>query len=147
MIFAVGMLIIVLIASRVPFIQLIMKRILGQDESGYNAIAGRSVHWQRTVQSLSGLQLFFGVGPKDFHVDGFITGLNEIIYYYGYVGLGLMIVSILDSMIKRFKEKSWYGILCIVYLGLVISSDVVGFIMLTFWFSLFASRNYEENYL
>lgn len=145
-IFAVGMLIVVIIASKVPFIQLTTKRIFSQDESGYNAIAGRSVHWQHTVQTLSGLQLFFGVGPKDFRVTGFITGLNEIIYYYGYVGLGLMLISILDPMIKRFKEKSWHGILCIVYLGLIITSDVVGFIMLTFWFSLFASQNIKENY-
>jgi hypothetical protein len=144
-IFAVVLLIVVFTASKVPFIQMILKRVFSQDESGYNAIAGRSVHWEHTVQNLSGLQLFFGVGPKDFRIKGFITGLNEIIYYYGYVGLGLMIVSILDSMIKRFKEKSWYGILCIVYLGLIITSDVVGFIMLTFWFSLFASQNFKEN--
>ena len=147
LIFGVGMLIVGIIVSQVPIIQSAVNRIFGQDDTGYNAIAGRSVHWEATVQQLSGINIFFGVGPKDYRVKGFITGLNEIIYYYGYVGLGIMAVAIIDSMIKRFKDRSWNAVICIVYIALLAASDVVGFIMISFWFSLFSALSVKEESL
>ena len=139
LILGIGMLIVGILVSKVPFIKSATNRVFSQDDTGYNAVAGRSVHWEETVSKLAGLQLLFGVGPKDYRITGFITGLNEIIYYYGYIGLGLMIVTVLDSMIKRFKDKSWNGILCLVYFALLAASDVVGFILISFWFSLFSA--------
>ena len=74
-----------------------------------------------------------------------MTGLNEIIYYYGYFGLVLMVLSLLSSLYKSIQCKSWNGILCIVYAALVASSDVVGFIMIAFWFSIISiQRNRKE---
>lgn len=147
LILGLGMLIVGIIVSRVPVIQSAVNRVFGRDDTGYNAVAGRSVHWDATVKQLSGLNIFFGVGPRDYRVKGFITGLNEIIYYYGYAGLGIMAVSIIDSMIKRFKDRSWNAILCLVYFALLAASDVVGFIMISFWFSLFSALSVKEESL
>ena len=131
---------VLLIASRIPLIQNTWQRVFGNDVGEYNAVRGRSVHWEDTVGSLQGMQALWGVGPKNNRIAGFITGANEIIYYYGYFGLGLLVLSLIALIFKSTKEDidsmKWTIILCGIYFALFWASDIVGFISIAFWFSV-----------
>ena len=141
----VSLVLLMIVVSRVSYVQLALQRVFSTDSSGYNAISGRTAKWSSTVGSLSFNRLILGIGPKINKISGFMTGLNEILYYYGIVGLILLIVSIFTFFIERIKEKDWRFVLCVVYLGLIMSSDVVGFIILAFWYSLIASKRNNVN--
>ena len=128
------------VALQIPMVKMSLDRVFATDSSGYNAVDGRSVHWDSTVGSLRGSNLIWGVGPKFHRIQGFITGLNEIIYYYGYLGITLMYLGLLYPAIYNLTGNIVISVLCVVYGVLITTSDVVGFINITFWLSLTSHR-------
>ena len=132
--------IVILIGAKVSTVKYSLSRIFTSDSTGYNAVKGRSVHWSETVDTLTGIYKAFGIGPIVNHINGFLTGANEIIYYYGYFGVFLLIISLVSQVIKAIKQP-FYDIEMLVlfsvcYFALFLAADVVGFISLTFWFSI-----------
>lgn len=124
-----------LLLSQLEPIQLALKRVFS-DVSGYNAVSGRSLYWNATVKTLKGRQVLWGVGPSHDYSSVFLTGLNQVIYSYGYIGIGVLVLSLIQLFVANIKVNVFGKLVCIVYTALLLASDVVGFIMLSFWFSL-----------
>lgn len=125
---------------QIPFFQTALLRVFG-DVDGYNAVDGRSVLWEVTVGTMQGRELLWGVGRNYQNDLGFMTGLNTVLYRFGWIGLALNAFAWLSLTINRLKSNYFQLATAIIYAGLFFSSDIVGFISIAFWYSVVASND------
>jgi hypothetical protein len=67
--------------------------------SEYNAVLGRTLYWKVYITPLSGNSLLWGMGFAALP-DVYFTGLMEILFCYGLVGVGLFYLTVIGIIIK-----------------------------------------------
>lgn len=133
---AVGV-IVFFVLMRFSFFYNAVRRIFGEVD-GYNAIWGRTLFWDSTIGQMSGNDLAWGYGSSMLP-SKYMTGLMEVIYCYGYVGLGLLGFTILCSGIQN-RQNRMSVFLCVAYAGLMTIANLYSFISLTFWLTVIGSE-------
>jgi len=111
-----------------------IQRIFGEVD-GYNAISGRLFWWDTYFSRLSTHDWIFGLGYSA--LPGvYFTGFMEIVYASGIIGLILLSMAIMNCI---RHTKGFHLFLCIIFFGLLFSSDLTSFFYMIFWFSLIYS--------
>lgn len=120
------------------FFSLALQRIFGEVD-GYNAIWGRTLFWDAYIGGLEGSEVLFGRGIINLP-EGYMTGLMEVIYCYGYAGAGLMLLVFVYLFIR--SKDNMARCICVIYCCLMCIGNLLGFLVLSFWLCLtIASAN------
>lgn len=130
---ALGIVAVSVVGIRLPVIGTAVQRIVGKVD-GYNAIWGRTLFYKSIVGRLKGNELLWGKGNLDLP-DVYMTGHMQIVRCYGYIGLALLVATVLMSAIISGKNRfAW----CIsfIYIGLLFVANNVGFIGICFWIGM-----------
>lgn len=127
---------------RFGFFSNAIQRIFGEVD-GYNAIWGRTLFWNSTIGQMSGDNLIWRYGSSMLP-SNYMTGLMEVIYFYGYVGLVLLGFALLCAGIQNRKNRMSVG-LCFAYEGLIVIANLFRFISLTLWLSVIGSEQLVVN--
>lgn len=114
---------------QIPFFRLAVERVLGQVD-GYNAIWGRTLFWDTYIGSMSRQELIVGKGVSNLP-DGYMTGLMEVIYCYGYLGVGIMLLVFIYMFIRG--KDNFSRSMCVIYCSLMCVANLFGFLSLSFW--------------
>jgi hypothetical protein len=100
--------------------------------SEYNAIWGRTLFWKKYIAPLNGSSLVWGMGFSALPAVYF-TGLMEILFCYGYVGVGLFYFAVIRIIINTFGFARWVAI---VVGGLMPIANLSSFLSFIYFFGI-----------
>lgn len=126
---------------QVPFFALSVQRIFGEVD-GYNAIEGRTWLWEGYIGAMSAGEKIIGRGVSNIP-EGYMTGVMHMIYCYGYIGLSLLVSVYVYLFIKTRSTVS--RCLCVMYIGMLMVANLVGYIYLMFWICIIVSTRRKTN--
>lgn len=129
--------IVAVLLMRIPFIQVALQRVFG-DVDGYNAIWGRTLYWDRFIDTMSPINKIFGYGYGSRPAE-YMTGVMILIYCYGYVGVAILLSSLI--YIAKVNKSFFVFFLIGMYVALMNVANLFGFISLVFWYSLVISSS------
>lgn len=109
-----------------------LQRVFGEVD-GYNAIWGRTLFWDQYIGSMKGSELWIGKGVIEMPED-YMTGLMELIYCYGYVGVAFLFAVFVYLFAKGHNNMT--RCLCVMYCGLMFIANIFSFLPMTFWMSI-----------
>ncbi len=132
--------VVAFLLMRIPFVQTALQRVVG-DVDGYNAIWGRTLYWDQFIGTMSPIKKFFGYGYWNRPTE-YMTGAMLLIYCYGYVGVALLLCSLI--YIAKVNKNFFVYFLIGMYVALMNVANLFGFISLVFWYSLAISSSSEE---
>lgn len=122
-----------LILSRFSFFNNALNRVFSADDQGYNAVKGRTGHWEEAIRTLRGNALFWGYGgQKDF--GEYLTTLPDTIYRYGLIGLFLQLLIFIYMMFKRINNYVWCS--TVVFLGLFCAAHLTSTCLQLFYYTI-----------
>ena len=128
-------LVTIALLSQVSFIQSSFARFSGGyfgSSSEYNSIWGRTLYWGIYITPLTGNSLLWGMGFTALP-DVYFTGLMEILYCYGLVGVGLFYLTVALIIIKT----SGFGrYVAIAVGGLMLIANLSCFLSFIFFFGM-----------
>jgi hypothetical protein len=126
---------VIIILMQIPLVNGIVQRIIATDDSGYNAIDGRLIFWDRYIGHMTPDEMVYGLGKSiDTVTSDYMTGLMSTIYQFGVVGVVLNAIVIL---LLAFHGKHNVTICSgIVFVALFCFANVTGFIRMIFWLCL-----------
>ena len=127
-----GMLTAVCILYQFEFFRSALQRIFSPvqySQSNYNAIWGRTLHWNTYISPMGGKDLLLGYGY--IHLpDIYFTGLMELIYCSGILGIILYYFAMIKTAIcYRGIPRLVAGILC----GLMLVANSTSIIWMTYY--------------
>lgn len=127
--------ILVFISLQIPIVKFTISRIITKDNMEYNAISGRLFWWNTYIANLSGENLISGLGISN-TPQVYFTGIMELIYCYGIIGLFFFYLIICKFCFVRNKEVRFYSLMMGI---LMIFANLVGFISFIFYFGVMTS--------
>lgn len=111
LLFGVG--IIVFLYYNVDLVYKAIVRIISENESGYNAIAGRTSAGVRLIRDLSGRQFIIGVTDAMGSLGSSLSGFQATLYKFGIIGIAL---SYLFYIYAFLNVSGNYRIMCLILL-------------------------------
>jgi len=126
------------ILSQVSFFQSATGRITG--DNGFSAIQGRLLYWDIYIPTMQGSSLIWGMGYNALP-NVYFTGIMEILYCYGVVGVTLFYLSIVIIVIR---SQNVPRCMAIVIGGLMLIANLTGFIMNIFFFGIIYAYIYSQ---
>ena len=118
-----------------------LQRIFGEVD-GYNAIWGRTLFWDQYIGSMNGSELWIGKGVVEMPED-YMTGLMELIYCYGYVGVAFLLAVFVYLFAKGHNNMT--RCLCVMYCSLMFIANIFSFLSMTFWICLIVNRGQKND--
>lgn len=134
--------IFILLLSKIPFFNMVVGRISGRNDSGYNAIEGRLFWWDTYFGNGAWKQMIFGFGTQSLP-DKYFTGLMELLYSYGIVGVCLFSFSVVVLVLKIRGLPQLMGIL---FIALNVFANMIGFINVIAQFGFILAFYASEKY-
>ena len=100
----VGVLILMVLYFKIPFIQSTVNRIFIGDQYGNTAISGRTLQAGQLIRQMSGKQLLFGVTKDVSDIEFNLSGYAATMYKYGLIGTVLSYIVYLRGVIQLRRQ-------------------------------------------
>lgn len=127
-----GIVVLFSLLAQLQFVQDGLSRIFGDYTNG-NAVWGRTVKYGEFIKPMAGLNQLIGFGGNSKPPNVYMTGFMEMVYNYGYLGFGLLIVYLLFCSLKQKNIFSF--LMFLLYVGLMFAADVTRFVNVLFYTS------------
>lgn len=137
-----GLGILLLLLNKIPFFNSVLARITGRNASGYNAIEGRLFWWDTYFGNGAWKEMIFGFGTESLP-DKYFTGVMELLYSYGIVGVCLFTISIAVLVIKT---NGLPRLISILFIALNVFANLIGFISVISQFGFILAFYASEKY-